>query len=52
MNRARKAKARGAAAAQADANRVAFGRTTVEKLNEKEESARRERDLDGARLEP
>ena len=47
----RKAKARLADAAAADANRAKFGRTKTEKARDSVESARRERELDEARLE-
>jgi hypothetical protein len=52
LNRARKAKARDAAQAKADANRAAFGRTKEEKAAAKAEVERAARDLDGAKLEP
>ena len=51
LNRARKAKARADAAARADANRAAFGRTRGEKQAADAETQRRERTLDGARRE-
>ena len=51
LRRARKARARGAAEAQAAANRAAFGRTKAEKQAIADETARRERDLDGTRRE-
>ena len=47
---ARKARARRAAAA-ADVNRAAFGRTKAERARDAEERARGERVLDGARLD-
>ena len=51
LNRARKARARSAAEAQAAANRAAFGRSGAEKLAERTEAARQARLLDGARRE-
>ena len=51
LNRARKAKARAEAEAHAAANRVKFGRTKAEKLNEKAEAARLGRTLDQTRRE-
>jgi hypothetical protein len=52
LNRARKAKARVDADAQAAANRVKFGRTKAEKLAEKAEAGRKARLLDQTRREP
>ncbi|MBS0480383.1 MAG: DUF4169 family protein [Proteobacteria bacterium] len=52
LNRARKAKAREAARAEADANRIAFGRTKTEKAAAKSECDRQQRGLDGAKREP
>ena len=52
LRRARKAKARDTAAGTADANRAAFGRTKAERTASATETARRDRDLDGARREP
>ncbi|UIJ44651.1 DUF4169 family protein [Sphingomonas cannabina] len=51
LGRARKAKRRTEAEAQAAANRVAFGRTKSEKAAARREAERRERDLDGAKRE-
>lgn len=51
LRRARKAKVRADAAAVADANRIAYGRTAAEKAAARAEAARRERALDGARRE-
>jgi len=52
LNRARKAKARDVAQAQAAANRAAFGRTKAEKATTKAEAERAARDLDSAKREP
>ncbi|MBN8815466.1 MAG: DUF4169 family protein [Sphingomonas sp.] len=52
LNRARKVKAREAARTAADANRIAFGRTKVEKAATKAEADRFRRDVDGAKREP
>lgn len=52
LRAARKAKARAAKETEAAANRAAFGRTGAEKTANALETARRERDLDGARREP
>jgi hypothetical protein len=49
LNRARKAKARNLAKAQAEANRAAFGRTRAEKQAADDDAARLARTLDGAR---
>ena len=51
LRRARKAKARATAETTAAANRAAFGRTKAEKLALTAEAARRDRDLDGAKLD-
>jgi ApbE superfamily uncharacterized protein (UPF0280 family) len=51
LRTARKARARADAAAKADANRVAFGRSKEEKRQVKMETARREKALDGAKRE-
>ncbi|MDP1028632.1 DUF4169 family protein [Sphingomonas sp. KR1UV-12] len=51
LNRARKAKRRADDAAQAEANRAAFGRTKAEKVADAAETARREALLDGAKRE-
>lgn len=47
LGKARKAKARAEARAQADENAVTFGRTKAQKARDKEEAARRARLLDG-----
>ncbi len=52
LNRARKAKARAAAGAQAAVNRAAFGRTKGEKAAARADAERAKRDLDGAKREP
>lgn len=49
LRRARKAKVRAAAEAQAAANRGAFGRTRQEKQAAAADAARRDRELDGAK---
>lgn len=49
---ARKAKARSVAAAEAAANRTAFGLSKQQKRAAATETARSERILDGARREP
>ncbi|TKD52861.1 DUF4169 family protein [Sphingomonas baiyangensis] len=49
LNRARKAKARAARVAQADANRIAHGRTRAEREAAAAEEARRSALLDGAK---
>ena len=51
LNRFRKAKAKDGARAQADANRAKFGRSKSEKLRDKGEKDRVDRNLDGAKLE-
>ena len=51
LNKARKARARKDARAQADANAVAFGRTKAEKVADKAEAARGAAKLDGAKRE-
>ena len=51
LNRARKARAKAAAATQAKANRLHFGRTKAEKVAEAAQRAAAERTLDGARRE-
>lgn len=51
LRRARKAKARGAAEAQAAANRLAFGRTRAERAADAAEVERRDQRLDGAKRE-
>ena len=50
LNRARKARDRAAAKAQAAANRVAFGRTGAQKRADLVDRARADQALDGARL--
>ena len=52
LNRVRKAKKRADAAVQADANRIAFGRTKAEKAKTAAEAEKAARQLDGAKLEP
>jgi Domain of unknown function (DUF4169) len=52
LNRARKAKAREAAHAEAAANRVKHGRTAAEKANDRRAEARRQALLDGAQRDP
>jgi hypothetical protein len=49
LNRARKAKRRADAAAQAAANRASFGRTGAEKKAAQAEAEHRTRVLDGAK---
>ncbi|TXC72082.1 DUF4169 family protein [Sphingomonas ginsenosidivorax] len=51
LRRARKAKARATAEATATANRAAFGRTKAEKDAAQAEAAKRDRTLDGAKLD-
>ncbi|KAF0221972.1 MAG: hypothetical protein FD176_3072 [Rhodospirillaceae bacterium] len=51
LNRRRKAKAREDKDQQAQANRVAFGRTKAEKLAERQRADRQRTDLDGKKLE-
>ncbi|GAA3701962.1 hypothetical protein GCM10022268_09720 [Sphingomonas cynarae] len=51
LRRARKAKARVTAAGQADANRIAFGRTRAERQATAAEADRARRLLDGAKRE-
>lgn len=50
LRRARKARDRAEATAKADANRAAFGRSKAEKQAAQAETERRDRTLDGARL--
>jgi phage protein D len=50
LNKARKARAREAERAQADANRRAFGRTKAEKARDKIERDRADKVLDGAEI--
>jgi hypothetical protein len=49
LNRARKAKAKAARSAAADANRIRFGRSAAQKASDAADKARAERLLDGAR---
>lgn len=49
LNQARKRKSRAAAAEQAAVNRAKHGRTLAERARDAEETAARERLLDGAR---
>ncbi len=51
LNKARKARARSEAEANAAANRVKFGRTKAEKLAAQAEAARLKQRLDAARRE-
>jgi len=52
LNRARKAKAREVARVEADANRLAFGRSKAEKAATKLDADRAKHKLDGAKREP
>ena len=52
LRRARKEKAKEAASDRAAANRVRFGRTKAERMDEAAENARIASVLDGARREP
>ncbi|WP_431312198.1 DUF4169 family protein [Sphingomonas immobilis] len=52
LSRVRKAKRRAEATLQADANRIAFGRTKAEKAATAAEQVKSERALDGAKREP
>lgn len=52
LNKARKAKARAETRAQAETNRVRFGRTKGEKAAAKSESAKLSRRLDDAKRDP
>jgi hypothetical protein len=52
LRRARKAKARTAKEREAEANRIAFGRTRAEKLATDAERVRAERAIDSHRREP
>jgi hypothetical protein len=52
LRRARKSRVRADALSQADANRVAFGRTKAEKSLTKAERDLAERRIDGHRMEP
>ena len=51
LNRFRKAKRRAEDARRAAENRAAFGRSKDERRTAEEERQRRERDLDGKRIE-
>ena len=51
LNKARKNKAHDASRKQADANAVKFGRTKAEKAQERAETAKADRDLDGHKRE-
>lgn len=51
LNRRRKAKARADKDRQAEANRVAFGRTKAEKLAARQQADRQRTDLDGKKLD-
>ena len=52
LRAARKAKDRDEAQAQAAANRARHGRTKSERLKERQDHARQERLIDGAKREP
>ncbi len=52
LRRARKARDRRTDEAQAAANRAAFGRTKVERADDRAERERAERLVDGAKREP
>lgn len=52
LNKARKARARAGAAADAQTNRAMHGRTRAEKTRVETEAARRARDLEGHLREP
>ena len=52
LRTARKARARAAAATEADTNRAAHGRTKAERKASADETDRRTRTLDGAQREP
>lgn len=51
LNKARKARARGAAQAKADENAVKFGRSKAQKAREAVDAARARAELDGAKCE-
>lgn len=51
LNRFRKAKARQRIERQAEANRIAFGRTKAEKQADEQRHQKAERDLDGKKGE-
>ena len=52
LRRVRKDKARRDRESEADANRQRFGRTTAEKIADKDAETRARRSLDGKQLEP
>ncbi|MDR3508280.1 MAG: DUF4169 family protein [Caulobacteraceae bacterium] len=52
LNKARKARAKADAAAQAATNRAKHGRTKADKLREKAEADRTAKQLDDAKREP
>jgi hypothetical protein len=52
LRSARKAKQRAGQEAAAKANRAKFGETKAERLRQRAEASRRERELDGAKREP
>lgn len=52
LRAARKAKARAETEKAADANRAAFGRTKVEKLKAKAETAKADSHMDGHKRDP
>lgn len=51
LNRWRKAKAKAASVRQAEVNRVAFGRTKVEKEQARKQAEQQAKDLDGKKVE-
>ena len=51
LNKARKSRARDTARKTADANAVKFGRTKAERLKDRVEADKAERDLDGHKRE-
>jgi len=51
LNRVRKARDKALAVAEAGRNRIAFGRTKVEKRVAADEAAKAERGLDGKKVE-
>jgi hypothetical protein len=51
LNRARKARDKARAGAEAQRNRAAFGRTKAEKKAEAEQAAKAQRDLDAKKIE-
>ncbi len=52
LRQAKKAKARGAARVEADANAAKFGRSKAEKAREAAEAARAKAELDGKKRDP